>query len=291
MDNKGMRFVIVTGMSGAGKTQVMNCLEDMGFFCIDNLPPTFVPKFAEICYQSGGKLNKIALAIDLRGGDFFNDLAGALAELSNAGYAYEILFLEASDETLVKRFKETRRRHPLAPQGRILEGIRLERARLEEIRGLANKIINTTGRTPQQLRKEITEIFAAGGYLERMIITIVSFGFSQGIPLDADLVFDVRFLPNPFYNESLKPLTGNDPEVQEYVLKWPVTQKFMQKFLDLIDFLLPHYATEGKTHLTIAIGCTGGNHRSVTVANKLFEHLKAANHNVIIEHRDVANRK
>lgn len=285
--DQSMRMVILTGLSGAGKTLAMNCLEDIGYFCIDNLPPTFVPKFAEICAQSGGKLNKVALAIDLRGGDFFNDLSGALTELEKKGFTYEILFLEASDETLIQRFKETRRRHPLAPKGRVLEGIRFERDRLVEIRGLANKIINTSGKTPQQLRKEITDIYATGSNLERLVVTIVSFGFTYGVPLDADLVFDVRFLPNPFYDAALREKTGNDSEVQDYVMKWAVTEKFMQKFLDLIGFLLPHYAKEGKTHLTIAIGCTGGNHRSVTIANKLFAFLKGEKYNVIIEHRDM----
>lgn len=284
---RDVRFVIITGLSGAGKTHAVRVLEDLGFFCVDNLPPTLIPKFAELCSQPGGKVNRVALVIDIRGGEFFDSTFEALESLERVGFAYQILFLEASDEALVRRFKETRRRHPLAPQGRILEGIQEERRRLEELRGKAHIIIDTSNFTPQQLREQIKAIFAADQELPPFVVSVVSFGFKFGLPRDADLVFDVRFLPNPHYVESLRTLNGNHYTVKEYVMKWPLTQKFIRRLFGLICFLLPHYLNEGKPQLTIGIGCTGGQHRSVVVANRLAELLKARQHTVVVEHRDI----
>lgn len=285
MDN--IRLVIVTGLSGAGKTQAIKCLEDLGFFCVDNLPPAFVPKMAELCAQSEGKISRIALGIDLRGGEFFGSTLKALEQLEEAGVPYQILFLEAEDETLVRRYKETRRRHPLAPQGSLQEGIREERRLLQEVRGRANVIIDTTDLTPSRLREQIVQIFTGDQQLQRLIITVVSFGFKFGLPLDSDLVFDVRFLPNPHYVDSLRPYTGKDPPVRNYVFRWPITQKFVRRLIGLVEFLLPHYINEGKTQLMIAIGCTGGQHRSVAVAERLAEVLKEKHYTVLTEHRDV----
>ena len=282
---KDVDFIIVTGMSGAGKSEVIKGLEDLGFFCVDNLPPALISKFAELCKHSGGEINKVAVVIDIRGRDFFDSLFEELASLEENGFAYRILFLEADTDILINRYKKTRRRHPLAPEGRISEAINLEREKLEEIRGKADKIIDTTNLGPKELRKDIKENFVSEEHQEQLTVSVVSFGFKYGAPSDADLMFDVRFLPNPHYVDSLRPLTGNDQRVQEYVLKWPVTKQFKNKLFNLIEFLLPQYIKEGKTHLTIAIGCTGGQHRSVTLANKLYQALEDE-YNVLIEHRD-----
>lgn len=281
-----LQLVIVTGLSGAGKTQAVWCLEDLGFFCVDNLPPTLIPKFAELVSQSGGKIKKIALVIDIRGGEFFDSVPEILEQLSREGIKYEILFLEASDETLVRRFKESRRRHPLNPEGSVLECIREERKRLEELRGKANKIIDTTDLSPQQLKEEIFNLYGEGQEKNVITITVMSFGFKYGLPLDADLVIDVRFLPNPYYIKEMRSLTGNDPLVAKYVMDSEVTQGFLAKFNDLITFLLPHYIKEGKTSLVIAIGCTGGQHRSVVLANEIGKKLAELNYRVKVKHRD-----
>lgn len=283
-----IRLVIVTGLSGAGKTQAIKHLEDLGFFCVDNLPPALVGKMAELVGGSTGKVARVALGIDLRGGDFFGHTLDALAELERAGVPYQILFLEASDEALVRRFKETRRRHPLAPEGRVLEGIRAERERLQAIRGRATYILDTSDLAPQDLRKAITEMFAGEAKEKRLFITVVSFGFKHGLPLDADLVFDVRFLPNPNYVASLKDLTGSDVAVRDYVFRWPVARAFMRRLTRFVEFLLPQYIAEGKTQLAIAIGCTGGQHRSVAIAERLAEALEQRGFTVLREHRDVA---
>lgn len=282
-----IRLVIVTGLSGAGKTQALKCLEDLGFFCVDNLPPTFIPKMAEMCEQSEGKLNKLALGIDIRGGQFFHQTVDALEELERSGFACTILFLEAEDEVLIRRYKESRHRHPLAQEGRILEAISKERRLLDVLRGRANHIVDTSQLNVKELRQELTALFTReqdpGA---RMVIHVVSFGFKHGLPMDADLVFDVRFLPNPHYVDSLKELTGHDPSVQEYVSRWGVTQKFFRRLCGMIGFLLPHYVAEGKTTLTIAIGCTGGQHRSVAIALKLADWLRDHGYEVRDEHRD-----
>ena len=281
-----IKFVVITGLSGAGKSEAMKCFEDLGFFCVDNLPPALIPKFAELCAHSEGTVNKIALVSDIRGGRFFDALEDSLGELEKIGFSYEILFLEASDAVLVRRFKETRRRHPLAPEGAILDAIAEERRRLEGIRGRAHRIIDTSAISPRQLHKEIAMRYQDPGKTELMI-SVVSFGFKHGLPLDADLVFDVRFLPNPHYVESLKPLSGKDPEVFEYVFKWPVSERFFELAANLLLFLLPQYVQEGKAHLVVAVGCTGGRHRSVAVAERLGRLLQDKGYRAGIEHRDV----
>lgn len=282
-----LRLVIITGMSGAGKTQVVRAMEDLGYFCVDNLPPMLIPKFAELCAQSAGRVNKIGLVVDIRGREFFDTLVQTLEELEKQGHRYEMLFLEASDETLIRRYKESRRRHPMAPHGRISEGIARERERVDHVRGRATKIIDTSELATADLRSKITELFTSEHEYQRMNITVVSFGFKYGIPLDADMVFDVRFLPNPFYVESLRRKSGEVTEVGEYIWKWPITQQFMEKVVDFVDFLVPNYIKEGKSQLIIAIGCTGGMHRSVFVAGKIYESIKNKGYKVNLDHRDI----
>ncbi|ADG83553.1 RNase adapter RapZ [Thermincola potens] len=284
---KDTKLVIVTGLSGAGKTQAIWCLEDLGYFCVDNLPPTLIAKFAELCAQSEGKINKIALVVDIRGGGFFDSINESLENLDRIGIKYEILFLEASDETLVRRFKESRRPHPLRPHGRVLEGIHEERKRLEELRGRAHKIIDTSNLSNKQLKEEIIALFSTAREEAALKITVLSFGFKYGLPMDADLVMDVRFLPNPYYVDSLRPLTGDDKEVQDYVMDSPISRTFLRRYYGLIKFLIPHYIKEGKTSLVIAIGCTGGQHRSVTLANKLGAMLQSDRNYVVVRHRDI----
>lgn len=283
-----MRFVIVTGLSGAGKTQAIRNLEDLGYFCVDNLPPTLIPKFAEACYQTDGKIDRIALVIDIRGGKFFDDLFESLKHLKDQGYKYEILFLDASDEVLIKRFKESRRKHPLAPDGRILNGISMERNKLREVKDRADNIIDTSKLATRELREEITKIYAEEGQVEtQLIITVLSFGFKYGIPVDSDLVFDVRFLPNPYYIPELKKFSGNDKPVSEYVMNFQETQNFIDKLEDMLKFLIPNYLKEGKRQLIVSIGCTGGRHRSVSISNVIYEKLKKHGHKVNIDHRDI----
>lgn len=284
---RGIRFVIITGLSGAGKSETMKSFEDLGYFCVDNLPPVLIPKFAELCSQSDGKINKIALVVDIRGGGFFDDVSMALESLEETGFTYEILFLECSEEILVRRFKESRRRHPLSASGGILEGIRAEMERLEELRGKASMILDTSNLTARQLREIISNNYSHLPEQERLLITVVSFGFRWGIPLDADLVFDVRFLPNPHYVDSLRELTGNSEEVASYVLKWPVATRFLSKLYDLMEFLGPYYIKEGKSNLIVGIGCTGGQHRSVTIANRLGDFLRTKGYRVVVNHRDI----
>ncbi|MDI3519144.1 MAG: RNase adapter protein RapZ [Caldanaerobacter sp.] len=281
-----MRFVIITGLSGAGKTQALKAMEDMGFFCIDNFPPALIPKLADLFYQSKN-IDKVALGMDLRGGQFFEDIYSSLDFLKKNNYDYEIVFLEASDEVLIKRFKETRRRHPLSEEGRIVDGINEERKRLSDIRKIANYIIDTSNLTSSQLKEELSNIFLKGKKFKGIIIDVMSFGYKYGIPLEADLVFDVRFLPNPFYIDELRPLTGNDEKVKEYVMKWEEAKEFLKKLGDMIKFLIPYYIREGKSQLVIAIGCTGGKHRSVAIANALYDLLKKEDYSVVVNHRDI----
>lgn len=287
---EAIRFVIITGLSGAGKSEMVKCFEDLGYFCVDNLPPVLIPKFAELCAQSDGSINKIALVVDLRGGSFFDDIFEALETLEQKGFSYEVVFLEAREYVLVRRFKESRRRHPLSTTGVITEGIRAERERLEQIRGKATMIIDTSDLSVRELREKIGHRFDQTVFQEKMLITVVSFGFKNGIPLDVDLMFDVRFLPNPHYVDSLRALNGNRTEVSEYVLKWPLATRFLSKLYDFIDFLVPQYLKEGKANLIIGVGCTGGQHRSVTIANKLGEFLSTKGYRVIVDHRDIQNR-
>lgn len=283
-----MRFVIVTGLSGAGKTQAIRSLEDLGYFCVDNLPPTLIPKFAEACFQTDGKIDRVAIVMDIRGGKFFDALFESLNYLQELEYKYEILYLDAADEVLIKRFKESRRKHPLAPDGRVLKGITLERNRLREVRDRADNIIDSSKLSNMELREKITSIYGEAGQAEiELAVTVLSFGFKYGIPVDSDLVFDVRFLPNPFYIPELKKFSGNDQPVSEYVLKHEETKKFLDKVDDMLEFLIPCYIKEGKRQLIISIGCTGGRHRSVSIANALYKKLKEEGHKATIEHRDI----
>ena len=282
-----MEFTIITGLSGAGKTEAVRCFEDMGYFCIDNLPPTLILKMAELCSLPGSKIKKVALVSDVRGGEFFDALSEALRELKKKNINRQILFLEASDETLVKRFKETRRRHPLARGGQIIEGIRKERELLGQLRGQADMIIDTSGSAAYELRDKIRTSFLGPQKRKGILITVVSFGYKYGVPMDADLVLDVRFLPNPNYIPDLQPLSGEDKKVKDFVLNREETKEFLQKYLDLLAFLLPHYVSEGKSHLTVALGCTGGTHRSVALAEETRKFLRKKGYNVIVRHRDI----
>lgn len=286
-----MRFIIITGLSGAGKTQVIHCLEDLDYYCIDNMPPALIPKFAEICYSSNGKIDKVAMVIDIRGGDMFSELFNELNSLKASGYNYEVLFLEASDEALVKRYKETRRMHPLARDGRLIDGISKERAILDYVKKKANHVIDTSTFTTAQLKDAVRELFEGSQMGGGIVVNVQSFGFKYGIVLDGDLVFDVRFLPNPFYKESLKHHTGLDSDVQEYVLGFEQTEEFIKRLNNMIDYLIPYYIEEGKSQLVIGIGCTGGKHRSVTIAIQLYNFLKERGYNAVISHRDIQKDK
>ncbi len=282
-----IQFLIITGLSGAGKSYAMKVFEDLGFFCVDNLPPALLPKFAELCLQSDGRVTKAALAIDVRGGEFFDDLFAALAQLEEMGFDYEILFLEAADDILVRRFEETRRKHPLGRAGGVLEGIRAERRRLQAVKEQADKIIDTSTLTVRDLREEILGTFVRGEQEKTLTVIVVSFGYKFGIPLDADLVFDVRFLPNPHYDEALRPLPGSSEEVRRFVLGKDATREFMTRLTEMMDFLLPQFIAEGKAHLTVALGCTGGKHRSVVLGTELTRYLRHQGYKVRVRHRDV----
>jgi UPF0042 nucleotide-binding protein len=283
-----VEFVIVTGQSGAGKSEAIHCFEDLGFFCVDNLPPALIPKFAELCVHSDGKIPRAAVVTDIRGGAFFADLAAALTELARVGCDYRILFLASSDEALVRRYKETRRRHPLAAQKRSLLGsIRGERKLLAALKEKAHKVIDTSDLPVQQLRAEVASLFTARG-TGAMVVTVISFGYKLGVPLDADVVFDLRFLPNPHYVRELRPLSGKDGPVRDYVIASSGAREFLQRLFDFLDFALPLYVREGKAYLTIALGCTGGRHRSVALAPEVADHLRAQGYRVIVEHRDIA---
>jgi UPF0042 nucleotide-binding protein len=287
LEDKAVQFLIITGMSGAGKSLCVKYFEDIGYFCVDNLPPSLIPKFAEICLQGRNKMEKIALIMDIRGGSMFLDLFPALDSLAAYGISYKILFLDAQDNILVKRFKETRRMHPLSPEGRINDGIVEERKILQPVKEKAHYIIDTSNLTPRQLKQEILDLFVEGKPFSSLIISVISFGFKYGLPIDCDLVFDVRFIPNPYYIDSMKMLTGNDQEVSDYVLGFHESRAFLSKLVDMLDYLIPYYVKEGKNQLVIGIGCTGGKHRSVSIANKLFDILKSKNSSVILEHRDI----
>ncbi len=270
-----MRFVIVTGMSGAGKTTTLKVLEDVGYFCVDNLPVELIDKFAEISLDDKfEKLDKVALGIDIRNGRGLSEIDMELEKLDRRGIKYEIIFLDASDRVLIKRFKETRRSHPLTTEGSVDEGISMERNRLDFLKSKANYILDTGSMLTRDLRQEIESIFVDNKNYKNLYVNIVSFGFKYGIPIDCDLVFDVRFMPNPFYQSELKHKTGNDPEVREFVMNSPVSREFVDKLRDMVSFLIPNYIEEGKNQLVIGIGCTGGKHRSVTVARSLYEYLK-----------------
>lgn len=290
MDNESVqvaKLVIITGMSGAGKTIAVQSMEDLGFFCVDNLPPVLIPKFAELIEQSNGKIGKVALVIDLRGREFFTALSESLSFIKeHYTISCEILFLDATDAVLVQRYKESRRRHPLAPEGMPLDGIGLERRMLEDLKGMATQVIDTSSLKPAQLKERIVSRFTN---TERtgINVNVISFGFKYGIPIDADLIYDVRFLPNPHYIEHLRPNTGQNPDVYEYVMKWPETQVFLTKLLDMLNFLIPLYRKEGKSQVVVGIGCTGGKHRSVAIAEYLGRMLGSSDTETVrVSHRD-----
>lgn len=283
-----MRFVIVTGMSGAGKSTALKMLEDMGYFCVDNLPIQLMPKFAEMLMLPDAEISQAALGVDIRNGQALDGIEEQLSHMDDQGIQYEILFLDARDNVLVKRYKETRRQHPLGGIGRVDIGIAKERERIAFLKMRATYILDTSKMLTRELKQELEKIFVEGKEFKNLYISVMSFGFKYGIPQDADLVFDVRFLPNPYYIEGLKEKTGNDREVQEYVLDNERAKIFVEKLEELMDFLLPNYILEGKNQLVIGIGCTGGKHRSVTLANVLYRHMeKKENYGVRIEHRDI----
>lgn len=283
-----MDFVIVTGLSGAGKSRAINALEDIGFYCVDNIPPKLIVKIAEFCMQSKGQIDKVAVVVDARGGALFHDLFEGLDDLRKNNIAFEVLFLECNDDVLIRRFKETRRKHPLLDtvKGEIEQAILVERELLKPIRAMATYTIDTSHISAAQLKEQIVNIFL-GNMTGGMLVNSMSFGFKFGLPLEADLVFDVRCLPNPFYIENLRHKTGLDQEVQDYVMQFEQSRELEDKLIDLIDFLLPQYIKEGKSQLVVAVGCTGGKHRSVTFAELIAKHLTENGVRVNINHRDI----
>lgn len=283
-----MRLVIVTGMSGAGKTIALKMLEDLGFYCVDNLPIPLMEPFAQLAMQKPSAHEQVALGIDIRSGEKLSELDQVLKKWKQDGMPYQILYLDASDETLVKRYKETRRSHPLAGQGRVDNGIRLERERMAFVKKAADYIIDTSQLLTKELRQELEKIFVGDHAYQNLFITVLSFGFKYGIPADADLVFDVRFLPNPYYVEELRSHTGEEAAVQAYVRQGGTADEFLTKLYDMLEFLIPNYVLEGKNQLVIAVGCTGGKHRSVTIAGALYQYLsRHEEFGLKIEHRDI----
>ena len=280
-----MRFVIVTGMSGAGKSSVLKMLEDAGFFCVDNLPIKLVKKFVKLIMQ--GNNDKVALGLDIRSGQSLEELDKVLDDMKSVGYPYEILFLDCSPEVLVKRYKETRRIHPLSQSGRVDKGIELEREKLDFLRKKADVIIDTSHLLIRELKAQIDKIYIEDKNFKNFMIMILSFGFRYGIPVDSDLVFDVRFLPNPFYVTELKTKTGMDAEVRKFVMDSELAGQFLDKLEDMLTFLIPHYISEGKNQLVISIGCTGGKHRSVTLTNEIAERMVGLGYGIKTEHRDI----
>lgn len=282
-----MKLVIVTGMSGAGKTIALKMLEDIGFYCVDNLPISLVDKFVQLVSE-GTSIEKAALGLDIRSGEELGNLDEILENWRRSNVDVQVLFLDANDAVLIKRYKETRRTHPLAGAGRLENGIEKEREKLAFLKREADYIIDTSMLLTRELRKELEKIFLQDARYKNMYVTVLSFGFKYGIPEDADLVFDVRFLPNPYYDEHLRPLTGQVQAVRDYVMRGGTADAFLKKLYDMIDFLLPNYINEGKNQLVIAVGCTGGKHRSVTIARALYEHLEAAGeYGIRIDHRDI----
>jgi UPF0042 nucleotide-binding protein len=279
-------FTIITGLSGAGRSEAAKCLEDLGYFVVDNLPPALIGKMAELVAQSGSP-SRVAIVADVRGGVFFAELSRGLQDLKELKIPYRILFLEASDEDLLNRFEATRRRHPLAPADRVVEGIRKERLMMESLKEDADLIIDTSGMSPHDLRDRVRDVFARGTKEASLQVSLVSFGYKYGLPRDADLVIDVRFLPNPHWIDRLRPLPGTDPSVRSYVLAQHSYAEFMRKLRSLFDVTVPGYVAEGKSYLTIAVGCTGGRHRSVVVVEELAGYFSKRGHSVSVDHRDL----
>lgn len=287
-----MRFVVVTGMSGSGKTTAMKMLEDAGFYCVDNLPLLLVEKFVEMLAEPESEFNKIALGLDVRADIHFEEASDILKSIKESGIPVEILFLDSDDQILINRYKETRRVHPLAPDGHVEDGVQKERQILEEIRKNADYVLDTTNLLTRELKLELDRIFVKNEAYNSLMITVMSFGFKYGIPTDADLVLDVRFLPNPYYIDELRAKTGNDKEIQDYVMSFPEANEFLDKLTDMLEFLIPNYVKEGKNRLVIAIGCTGGKHRSVTLANALYNRLKdRGNYGIKLEHKDIDKKR
>ena len=283
-----MRFVIVTGMSGAGKSTALKMLEDMGYFCVDNLPIVLLKTFAELSCTPGSEMEKVALGVDIRSGQALEELEKVLEEITMEKFQYEILYLDASDAVLVKRYKETRRSHPLARGDRVDKGIAEERIKMAFLKKHADYIMDTSQLLTRELNQGLNRIFVQNQEFKSLVITVLSFGFKYGIPNDCDLVFDVRFLPNPFYIEGLRNKTGNEAEVQDYVMGFDLAHQFLDKVTDMVEFLIPNYVLEGKNQLVIGIGCTGGKHRSVTLADRLYERMKSrSEYGLKIEHRDI----
>ncbi|MDI3299619.1 MAG: RNase adapter RapZ [Bacillota bacterium] len=279
-------MVVVTGLSGAGKSEALKSLEDLGYFCVDNLPPALIPEFIRFL-PGGGEVRRVALGVDIRGGVFFDSVLESLEQVRAQGIEPQILYLEANDEVLVRRYKETRRRHPLAPHGRLVDGLNRERERLAGLRAQARWVVDTSELTPRQLRRRMAALFGQDEGRRRMLVNLVSFGFKYGLPQDADLVLDVRYLPNPQYEEALRLLPGTDPRVRDFLFAHPETGEFLDRSWSFLEFLLPHYANEGKEQLTVGIGCTGGQHRSVALAAELGERIRGLGYPVTVEHRDV----
>lgn len=284
-----LKIVIITGISGSGKSEAMNVMEDLGYYCVDNLPPEIIPKIVSLGDNSKGKLDKIALGVDIRGYQFLKEINNAIDFLNENKFEYDVIFLESENEVLVKRYKMSRRRHPLSKGENVIEVIEKERQMLSEVRKKAKYIINTSNFLPIDLRNEIISIFDENIKDTGFLITIISFGFKYGVPIDSDLVFDVRFMPNPYYVDTLKEKTGNEKEIQDYVMNSQDSITFLEKLKDMLLFLLPMYIKEGKNHLVISIGCTGGKHRSVTVSNLIYDFLKDQKYNVFKKHRDYLN--
>lgn len=284
----GKRLVVVTGMSGSGKATAIRMLEDEGYYCVDNLPVRLIDKFMELIFMPDNDIARIVLGLDVRADQPFAYVEEVLTALRRKGYPYQILFMDSSDEAIIRRYKESRRAHPMAPDGRIEDGIRAERRILQKIKAEADYVIDTSNLLTRELKEELVRIFQDNENYNSLMISVMSFGFKYGIPADADLVFDVRFLPNPYYVPELKHLTGNDKPVQNFVNSYPQTKAFMEKLENMITFLIPYYVKEGKNQLVIAIGCTGGQHRSVTLANDLYNRLKdKGDYGIKLYHRDV----
>jgi UPF0042 nucleotide-binding protein len=280
-------FVVITGLSGAGKSYAIKCFEDMGFFCVDNLPTTLIPTFADLVARSNQTASRVALGVDVREGEYLTHLLDTLGELRGRGHAVEVLFLEASEEALVRRYRETRRRHPLAPEGNLVEGIRAERKALSTMREVADRIVDTSTLTVHQLKDRLIEMYVSPGQRTGLTISLVSFGFKHGVPFDADLVFDVRFLPNPHFVEGLRPLDGRDARVREFILSHAESRELLRRLEDFLGFVLPAYQREGKAYLTVAIGCTGGRHRSVALVEELKGFLQRLGLAASVVHRDM----
>jgi len=282
-----MHFIIVTGLSGAGRSQALKRLEDNGFFCVDNLPPVLIPSFARYCLKLDKPIDQVAVAVDMRMGVMFESIYEAIKDLQAIrGLRLEILYLDASDETLVKRFKQTRRQHPLSAGGNVMTGIHLERDKLKRLKDMAQNVIDTSTYSIKKLGEVIDRLFTEDDQ-QRILISVTSFGYKRGIPLDADMVFDMRFIPNPYYMDELRDLNGKDEAVKKYVLSFPCTQLFINKVNDIVNIIAPHYLEQDKKQLIIAIGCTGGMHRSVAVAEELYRIFAEQNHRVTLEHRDI----